>query len=412
MNQEPSREFVSIEGGVTAPLGFSANGVSCGLKKGGYKDIGLLVSKVPCDLAVAFTNNTVRAAHILQNLKWVRNKISAIVVNSGNANCLTGRQGLKDAERMAELTCEHLRLPYGSVMIASTGKIGEPLNMDRVSYGIEKVCRNIKTESNYLNFSQAIMTTDTRPKNLAYEFKLGDKKVRIGITAKGAGMIKPDLNVLHATLLVFITTDVAISSALLKSALKEAIDLSFNRISVDNDTSTNDSVFLMSSGLAKNDIIQQENDDYRLFKDVLIQICIEMAKLVIKDGEGANKLLTIDVQNSLTTNDARKVARAVADSYLVKTAVFGQSANWGRIMAAIGYSGAKIDLQKLTLSIEDIVIYDKGESYLSNLSKAEAAMLQHDFTITIDLGLGNKHYNIWTCDLSYEYVKINSQYMT
>ncbi len=403
----------NLEGGVTAPIGFRATGVSCGLKAGGYKDFGIVVSEVPCVLAAAFTSNKIKAAPVLLDMERAQNLISAIVVNSANANCLTGEQGEKDAREMVDLVEEKLELEAGQAMVASTGIIGKPLNMSRIRYGIEKIANAVRAENNWENFSHAIMTTDTRMKNVAFEFELNGKKVHLGVTAKGSGMIKPDLNVLHATMLVFISTDVAIEKKLLQAALEKAIELSFNRISVDNDTSTNDSVFLLSNGQAENEPIRDsKSKEYDLFKEALIQICQKMGKLIVKDGEGATKLVYIRVIHALTVSDAEKIARVIADSFLVKTAIFGNSPNWGRIMGALGYSKTKFDPQKVKLMINELLIFENGEVNRQNESKASAEMIPNEVNITVDLGLGHQEFFVWTSDLTYDYVKINAHYMS
>jgi glutamate N-acetyltransferase / amino-acid N-acetyltransferase len=403
-----------LEGGVTEPKGFRATGVSCGLKDGGYKDLGLLLSDTPCEIACSFTKNKVKAAPVLVDIERAGNSISGVIVNSGNANCLTGKTGEKNALDMAALVEKQLSLKDGSVMVASTGVIGRQLVMDRVLYGIEKVCNLIKTENEYKNFSNAIMTTDKKMKNVSYEFELDGKAVRIGASAKGAGMIKPDMETypLHATMLVFISTDVSISREMLQEALTETIDLSFNRISVDNDTSTNDSVFLLANGAAGNEKITRDNESFHIFKQVLIKVCQSIGKMMVKDGEGATKLIHIQIKNALTTHDAERIARAIGDSYLVKTAMYGQSPNWGRILAAVGYSGGKFELSKTTLSINGLVIFENGDVNRSNESKAGSEMLSPEINITVDLGIGRKEFFIWASDLTTEYVKINANYLT
>ncbi len=401
-----------LEGGVTDPRGFKATGVSCGLKEGGYKDIGLLVSDTPCVTSAFYTKNKVKAAPVNLDISRINNKISAVIVNSGNANCLTGRTGEENALFMAGLVEKSLSLKEGSVLVASTGVIGRKLEMDRVIYGIEKVCKLIKNENDYKNFSNSIMTTDKKMKNCSYEFDLNGKSVRIGGSAKGSGMIKPLLEYPHATMLVFLATDAAISKGLLDLALKEAIDLSFNRISVDNDTSTNDSVFLLANGKAGNTVISENGDQFKIFKQVLIKVCQTLARMIVKDGEGASKFIDISIKNAVTADDAEKIARAIGDSYLVKTAIFGQNPNWGRILAALGYSGADFDLSLLTLQINDLVIFEKGDVNRANESKASGELLSPEIRIGIDLGIGDKDYFLWTSDLSCDYVKINSNYLS
>ncbi len=405
-------KFTALEGGITEPQGFKATGVSCGLKEGGYKDIGLIVSKTPCSAACLFTKNKVKAAPVTLDISRSNNPVSAIIVNSGNANCLTGKIGDENAMDMVKQVEKLLSLKEGSVMAASTGVIGKKLIMDRVNYGIEKLCNLIKTESNYKNFSNAIMTTDKKMKNCAYEFELNGKKVKIGGTAKGAGMIKPILEAPHATMLVFITTDAVISNDMLKLSLKEAADLSFNRISVDNDTSTNDSVFLIANGEAENTIISEDDDNYKLFKQVLIIICQTLAKMIVKDGEGASKFISISVHNALTVSDAEKIARAIGDSFLVKTAIFGQNPNWGRILAALGYSEAKFELAQISLKINDLIIFEKGDVNRANESLASGELLSPEIRITLDLGIGKREYFLWTSDLTCDYVMINANYLS
>ena len=284
--------------------------------------------------------------------------------------------------------------------------------MDRVNYGIEKICTLIKTESNYKNFSNAIMTTDKKMKNVAYEFELDGKTVRIGGTAKGAGMIKPVLEAPHATMLVFLTTDALISGDMLKRALNGAVDISFNRISVDNDTSTNDSVFLMANGVAENKLIESDGDNFKFFREALTKVCQSLAKMVVKDGEGASKFINITINNAATVSDAEKAARAIGDSFLVKTAIFGQNPNWGRILAALGYSDAKFDISRLTLNINDLVIYEKGDVNRANESLAAGELLSPEIRITLDLAAGKEEYFLWTSDLTCDYVKINANYLS
>ena len=402
----------TLEGGITEPKGFRATGVSCGIKDGGYKDLGVLVSETPCETACSFTRNKIKAAPVLLDVSRAKNKISAVVANSGNANCLTGKTGEENALEMASLAEKCLGLKEGSAMVASTGVIGRKLPMDRVAYGVEKACKLVRTENDCRNFSHAIMTTDKKMKNYAVEFDLGGKKVRIGATAKGAGMIKPVMETLHATMLVFITTDAAVSRDMLAKALSEAVDVSYNRISVDNDTSTNDTVILMANGMAENAPVSRENENYEIFRDALTKVCQETAKMVVRDGEGASKLIYIEVKGASSFSDAEKIGRAIADSCLVKTAVYGQSPNWGRILAAVGYSGGKFDANKIRLSINGLAIYENGDVNRANESKAGSEMLSQEISILIELGMGRREYFFWTSDLTTDYVKINANYLS
>lgn len=407
--------FERLDGGVTAPKGYKAAGVSAGIKQGGYKDIGLLVSEMPCKVAASFTSNKIKAAPVLFDMELLSKKtdISAIIVNSGNANCLTGEQGMSDAARMADLTQKAMELPSDSVLVASTGVIGEMLNMSRIEYGIEKLNRLIQRENNFIDFSNAIMTTDTRRKNFAVEFSLSDgTRASVGISAKGSGMIKPDLKTLHATMLVFISTDLAVSRELMTEALESSVDLSFNRMNVDNDTSTNDSVFLMSNGMAENAEITEKNEDYQIFLEALHHVCVEITKQLAKDGEGANKLVEVVVERAVTPSDAKRIVRAVSESYLVKTAIFGNNPNWGRLLTALGYSGAKFKEEKLRLAINGHVVFENGDINRSSEAAIMSEMANQEITILFDLGIGKHGYNGWTCDLSYDYVKINAHYYT
>ncbi|MGC8765205.1 MAG: bifunctional glutamate N-acetyltransferase/amino-acid acetyltransferase ArgJ [Brevinematia bacterium] len=407
-------ESVFLEnGGICSVKGFRANGIASGLKELSFKDMGLIYSDTPCDVAALFTKNKVKAAHIFVDAERLNNKISAIIVNSGNANCLTGEIGIKNATEMAAAVEKNLGLQEGSVLVASTGVIGKFLNMDVVFYGIERLCRIIKTESDEKNFSHAIMTTDRKVKTAAVEFEVDGVKVRIGGAVKGAGMIKPDMGEMpHATMLAFLVTDANIEKKALKEALIEATDLSFNRISVDNDTSTNDSVFILANGRAENTCITTNSKEYEVFKQNLINICQWLAKMIVKDGEGATKVVRINVKNALTEADAFKIARAIGESYLVKTAIFGQSPNWGRIIAAIGYSGGKFDLKKLKLYFNDLLIFSDGTVVTENESKAGNEMTSNEMAITVDIDLGRREYFMWTSDLTCDYVKINASYLS
>jgi glutamate N-acetyltransferase/amino-acid N-acetyltransferase len=403
-----------VDGGLTAAKGFRANGVSCGLKERDIasKDIALLLSEVPCETACLFTKNEIKGAHVPFDISRADNRIQAVIANSGCANCLTGPRGEADCTEMVSLAENFLSLPAGSVMTASTGVIGNRLIMDRVRYGIEKVCNLIRNDSNPAHFADAIQTTDMKRKHFAAEFSLGGKRVTIGATAKGSGGIKPDLGLPHGTLLVFLTTDAAVSKPMLEAALAEAAELSFNRISVDNDTGTNDTVFLLSNGLAENPVVETKNEDWETFRVALTHVCQEIGKLVVKDGEGATKLTHIQVKGALTDGDARRAARALADSFRVKTALYGQYPAWGRILAALGYSGAKFEFRKLRVSFNDLCLFENGEVNRLNEGGAGSELIPNDLKLTMELGVGKKEYFLWTSDLSVNYVKINSNFLS
>ncbi|MEG6586943.1 bifunctional glutamate N-acetyltransferase/amino-acid acetyltransferase ArgJ [Dendrosporobacter sp. 1207_IL3150] len=397
-----------INGTITSPKGFKAAGVKAGIKKSGKEDVAIIYSTVPATAAGVFTTNAMAAAPVIVSRKVdAKGQASAIVVNAGCANACTGEQGINDAEKMATLTAELLGLKNDEVFVASTGIIGVNLPMAKLEAGIKKAVAELSEEGG-TKASQAILTTDTFPKTCAYQFNLGGVPVKIAGIAKGSGMIHPNM----ATMLGFVTTDAAISASLLKKALTDVVNVSFNMISVDGDTSTNDMVTVLANGAAGNPVIESTGEDYDLFVQALNQVCTELAKLVARDGEGASKFLEIKVSGAVSFADAKQAAMTIAKSPLVKTAFFGQDPNWGRIICAVGYSGAQVVPEKTTMAIGNITIVKQGMGTSYDEQALRAIMAEHDITVTVDLGLGSAEATVWSCDFSYEYVKINGEYHT
>lgn len=398
----------SISGGVTAPLGFKAGGTVCGIKKNQLPDLAIIYSEVPAEAAGIFTTNQVQAAPVILSKEFLKKgKAQAIIANSGNANACVGAAGLEAARRMAAAAGKALNIPMDSVLVASTGVIG-------VALPVEKIEKALAEKADFLSdtgspaAARAIMTTDTFPKEAAVEIELGGATVRIGGIAKGSGMIHPNM----ATMLGFITTDAKIEQTLLQKAIAAAGDCSFNRITVDGDTSTNDTLFILANGLAKNPPITTVNNEYQTFVQALTEVCLALAKMIARDGEGATKLVEIKVAGARSEAEAVKVGKAVATSNLVKTALFGEDANWGRILAAVGYSGVTIDPDRIHIYLGDLSVYQKGTGLVFDEAKAKEILSGKEILIKIDLGDGAAAASVWTCDLSYDYVKINGSYRT
>ncbi|MBP1765307.1 MAG: argJ [Firmicutes bacterium] len=399
----------SITGGITAPQGFTAAGVKAGIKKSGKEDVAVLYSSVPASVAAVFTTNTMAAAPVIVSRRAVENgQAQAVVVNSGCANASTGTQGLVDAQTMAHITASLLDIDDADVVVASTGIIGVNLPMGNIANGIKQAVGKLSRDG-HADALQAIMTTDTQPKVCAYEVELDGKTVRIAGMAKGSGMIHPNM----ATMLGFVTTDAAISPAVLRQALKEAVALSFNMITVDGDTSTNDMVCVLANGLAENtEITTADSPQYNDFTAALRTVCTYLAQQIVRDGEGATKFIEITVQGAESFAMAKQAAMAVAKSPLVKTAFFGEDPNWGRILCAVGYSGVGADPEKTSLAIGKLTIVRSGMGTQVDEEALKKTMAEHDITVTIDLGMGSAAATVWTCDFSYEYVKINGEYHT
>lgn len=397
--------------GVTAPQGFLASGIHCGLKKNNLKlDLALIYSTVPASSAGVYTKNKVKGAPIyITKEHLINKKAQAIIVNSGNANTCTGDDGLFKAKRMTELMGKALKLKTTDVLVASTGVIGVPLNIDAIKDGIPLLSERLSKDG-FDDAAKAIMTTDTYKKQLAFEFYIDNKKIKIGAMAKGSGMIEPNMG----TMLSFITTDLNISGEMLNEALKESTKLSYNRVSVDGDTSTNDMVLVLANGLAKNSKITKKDENYYAFLNVLNTLNTTLAKMIAKDGEGATKLIECIVSNCKCEKDAEILSKSVINSPLVKTAIFGSDANWGRILCALGYAGVNINPNKVDLSFEssigEIEICKDGMPLPFDEVKAKEILLQDEIKILINMNSGECSSIAWGCDLSYDYVKINGDY--
>jgi len=398
-----------IDGGVCAPRGFRASGFAAGIKRPGSEklDCALIVSDRDAAAAGMFTTNKFKAAPI----KWsegvcIRGASRAIFCNSGNANAVTGSQGLEDAQRMAELVGAGTDIPITEVCILSTGVIGVLLPMDRIETGIQG-CIELLHEEGGESAARAIMTTDTVPKQAAVEVELGGRAVRIGAIAKGSGMINPNL----ATMLAFITTDAKIDPDSLKAALREAVEPSFNCICVDNDMSTSDAVICLANG-ASGARVSPGSGEFGAFTEALKIVCTQLAQALVRDGEGATKFVEIRVTGAKNDADAKAIARAVAQSQLVKTAIAGEDANWGRIACAAGYSGADFLPERFSISLSGLEVVHEGLP--TEYAEADAAerMKQHDIAIDIGVGEGKGTCTFWTSDLTHDYVSINADYRT
>ncbi|OOM73476.1 arginine biosynthesis bifunctional protein ArgJ [Clostridium puniceum] len=400
-----------LDGGVTAPNGFLASGIHCGLKKSNLKkDLALIYSEVPAASAGMYTKNKVKGAPIYITKEHLTNKkAQAIIINSGNANTCNGDDGLNKAKKMTSLQAKELKLKTDDVLVASTGVIGVPLNIDAVKSGIPLLTEKLSKEGSN-DASLAIMTTDTFQKQLALEFYIGDKKVTMGSMAKGSGMIEPNMG----TMLSFITTDLSISSELLHEALKSSVNITYNRVSVDGDTSTNDMILILANGLAENSTITEKDENYYVFLEALTNLNTIMAKNIAKDGEGATKLLECKIIGASTEEDAVVLGKSVINSSLVKTAMFGSDANWGRILCALGYTKIDFDPKKVDVSFEStagsIKVCEAGSSLPFDEDIAKKILNENEIVIKVNLFLGNYDAYVWGCDLSYEYVKINGDY--
>ncbi|HOX55312.1 MAG TPA: bifunctional glutamate N-acetyltransferase/amino-acid acetyltransferase ArgJ [Candidatus Paceibacterota bacterium] len=426
-------KLTAVSGSIVAPRGFRASGVFCDIKrlgtgkgsdKGKKRDLGLIVSEVPAAVAGMFTTNQACAAPVKVCLERVKKgRAQAVVVNSGNANACTGRQGLEDARAMARFTEQSLALPPGSVLVGSTGRIGVTMPMDNVRAGIVEAAVTLgSTAGHAARIAEAIMTSDTRPKQVAVEIMLGGKPVRLGGICKGAGMIQPGMSTtgkrpgavpLHATMLCFITTDAAVEESVLQSALREAVAKSFNRITVDGDMSTNDTVLLLANGLAGNRKFRPGTAAFALFQAALSHVCLELAKMIVRDGEGVSRFVTVRVNGAKSFADADAAARAVANSPLVKTSWHGGDPNWGRIIAALGYSPATVVENKVDIgysapgSRRILWSLKRGQPTAATFKALCAAVAPREFDLHVHLNLGRAGAVIYAADLTEEYVDFN-----
>ncbi len=403
-----------ISGGVTAPIGFKASGIYCGLKKAVFglstqpKDVGLIYSEAPAVSAGVFTSNKVKAAPIIISRSHLRQKFSkAIIVNSGNANCCTGKKGLADAYSMAKAAAMVLRVKPEQILVASTGVIGQPMPIYRIVNSVYKLASLLSKDKNN-DFVQAIMTTDKFFKQAAVKFNLGGKIVTIGAAAKGAGMINPHM----ATMLCFVTTDLAITKPLLKEALQICVNNSFNTITVDGDMSTNDTVLILANGLAKNKLINKKDAGFNKFVPALNAVLSSLAEMIVKDGEGATKFIKIIVKNAKTKQAAGKIAKQIANSNLVKTTIYGSDPNWGRIAASCGAAGVNFNPDKLDIYLGRYKVLNQGQAVIVNNQGLKDIFKKKEVDITIDLNSGKQAAVSLTCDLTLDYIKINAHYRT
>ena len=394
-----------IDGTIASPLGFSADGLHAGFKKKKL-DFGWIVSEVPASVAGVYTTNKVIAAPLLVTKASIQKsqKLQAIVVNSGVANSCTGQQGLDAAYEMQRLTAQKLKIEPDLVGLASTGVIGEQLPMDALKNGLSQILVSGKAE----DFAEAILTTDTCTKTCVVTEEFGTDLVTMAGVAKGSGMIHPNM----ATMLAFITCDANISSATLQKALSQHVESTFNQITVDGDTSTNDMVLVMANGCRQNEEILPDTEEFEKFSKMLRYLMADLAKKIAKDGEGATKLIEVNVRHAKDEQSGRMIAKSVVGSSLVKTAIFGQDPNWGRILAAIGYAGADVSVDNIDIWIEGIPVMQASSPVAFDPEETSDAMAGELLTLTIDLHDGAAEAQAWGCDLSYDYVKINALYRT
>ncbi len=401
-----------INGGVTAAQGFTASGVHCGIRRNTSKnDLSLIFSSVPCTAAAVYTTNLVKGAPLTVTKAHIADgKAQAVICNSGNANTCNA-DGIEIAEGMAALTADALGISPSDVVVASTGVIGQPLSLEPIKNGMGELVSKL-SEDGGLEAALGIMTTDTIPKEVAAEFELGGKTCRIGGIAKGSGMIHPNM----ATMLVFITTDAAISPDMLQKALSGDIQSTFNMISIDGDTSTNDMVTVLANGTAGNAEITCEGEDFTAFMKALNTVTVGLCRMIAGDGEGATKLLECRVTGAQTPEIAKTVAKSVICSSLLKAAMFGADANWGRVLCAIGYSGAAVDVNKIDVSFKsakgEILVCKDGAGVEFSEEKAKEILLEKEIEILVALNDGDHDSVAWGCDLTYDYVKINGDYRT
>jgi glutamate N-acetyltransferase/amino-acid N-acetyltransferase len=389
------------------PRGFFFSAVEAAIKKPGRKDLALIYSEREAVMSGMFTTNNIKAAPVKLDMKRIMSgKGRAIIINSGNANACSGKQGMEDAMEMTARVAEGLKLSRRSVYVCSTGVIGTPMPMERVRRKIPELLAGVG-KGTIQDTAGAIMTTDTFPKLACREVKIGNKRGAVAGICKGAGMICPDM----ATMLCFFMTDLAIDRPALDTALREAVENSFNRITIDGDMSTNDTVLVMANGMAANETIRSEAGAFRVFSSALSSIARELAKLIVKDGEGATKLVEIEVRNARNDEDARHAAFAIANSLLVKTAVYGNDANWGRIMAALGYSGVAVREEKTDVYFGKVRVVRNGVSTGKD-REATGELRKREVRIVADLHIGRGSSKVLTCDLTEGYVRINAEYRT
>ena len=402
----------TVSGGVCAAKGFTANGLHCGVRKNHYKkDLAMIFSEVKANAAAVYTTNLVKGAPLIVTKRHLSDgKAQAVICNSGNANTCNA-DGIEIAEKMSGLAARELGLSPDDIVVASTGVIGQKLDIAPIAAAVPALAAGLSAGGSTAA-CEAIMTTDKEVKQLAVEFELGGKTCRIGGIAKGSGMIHPNM----ATMLVFLTTDVAISSEMLQKALSSDVKKSFNMLSIDGDTSTNDMVTVLANGMAGNEEICCDNEDFAVFMKALNTVTVQLCRMIVGDGEGATKLLECSVSGAKDEENAKTVAKSVVCSSLLKAAMFGADANWGRVLCAIGYSGAEVDVSKVEVSFKsakgEICVCKNGAGIDFSEEKAKEILLEKEIDILIGLGDGNACATAWGCDLTYDYVKINGDYRT
>jgi glutamate N-acetyltransferase/amino-acid N-acetyltransferase len=406
-----SFKFIEM-GSITSPAGFLASGVTAGFKRSGAADCAMIYSEKPANFAAGFTSCVFAAAPVLvdKELAKTSSTIQAVFVNSGNANACTGEKGLENARATCQMVAEKLNLSPAQVMVSSTGRIGVQMPMDIVASGVEQSSAALSRNGG-IDASKAIMTTDTVNKSVAVELELNGKTVRIGAMTKGAGMIDPSMRVLHATMLCYITTDAEISNKDLANMLDFGVEKSFNRITVDGDMSTNDTTIIMANGMS-GVTISANTPEYNDFQTALLAVMQELARKMVYDGEGATKFVEVKIVNAGNYDDAKMLAEAVANSLLCKTAWFGCDPNWGRVVAALGYSKVEFNPNLVSIFYDDKIVVRNGGDAGTPEEDLASIMKKREFTILIDMNCGSSDYFVWTSDVSYEYVKINADYHT
>jgi glutamate N-acetyltransferase / amino-acid N-acetyltransferase len=407
MNKDSTIRIKSLTPGVTAASGFVAAGVGCGVRDVGRRDLGLLLSELPCETAGVFTRNVVWGAPLVVTREAVESGgVRAVVVNSGNANAATGERGIEDARAMQDLAADALGVEAGEVAVASTGVIGVHLPGGRISSGIRAASGELGAGGE--GFAESILTTDTRAKEAVAWVEIGDRTVTVGGTAKGSGMIHPNMG----TMLAFLTTDAAVEKGCLQETLSRVTDRTFNRVTVDGDTSPSDMALLMANGAAGNEPLSLDSPDYPIFAEAVESVARTLAREIARDGEGATRLVEVAVEGAASEESAAALAKNIVGSSLVKAAVFGEDANWGRVLTAMGYSGEVFDPDKVALWFGPIKVFFEGEPVPHEEAEANATLGAGEVKITARLGEGNASATAWGCDLSYEYVRINGSYRT
>src|SRR5918993_3782672 len=407
MNKDSTIGIKSPSGGAAAAEGFVAAGVACGVRGSGVRDLGLLFSELPCETSAVFTRNAVKGAPLVVTRKAVETGgVRAVVANNGNANAATGGRGIEDARTMQALAAETLGIKAREVAVASTGVIGVHLPMDRISSGIRAASG--KLDEGGEGFAESILTTDTRAKEAVARVEVGGRTITVGGTAKGSGMIHPNMG----TMLAFLTTDAALERSCLQETLSRVTGSTFNRVTVDGDTSPSDMALLMANGAAGNEPLTLDSPDYPDFVEAVESVARTLATEIARDGEGATRLVEVAVEGAASEESAAALAKSVVGSNLVKTAVFGQDANWGRVLTAMGYSGEAFDPDGVELWFGSIKVFSGGEPVPHEEAEANATLGAGEVKITVRLSEGNDSATAWGCDLSYEYVRINGSYRT